>query len=62
MSKRTIAIELPEPIFEKLDRLAKLTHQPLEAIVSQSIASNLPPTVDTAPIELQSELLTSSGI
>lgn len=54
---QSITIELPELIFQQLTRIANLTHQPLEALITQSILSNLPPTPDNAPPELQPHLL-----
>ncbi len=53
-----LTINLPEPAFQRLSRLAELTHQPLSDLVIQSIAGNLPPAIETAPIEIQPELLT----
>lgn len=53
-----LTIDIPEQTFQRLARLAELTNQPLEELVIQSIAGNLPPTVETAPAEIQAELLT----
>jgi hypothetical protein len=53
-----LTINLPEPAFQRLSRLAELTHQPLSDLVIQSIAGNLPPAIETAPAEIQAELLT----
>jgi hypothetical protein len=57
MTTQRVTIELPDPIFRQLVRIAEATHQPLEAIVAQSVMNNLPPSTDNAPVELQSELL-----
>jgi len=57
MTTQQVTIELPEPIFRQLVRIAEATHQPLETIVAQSVINNLPPSADNAPVELQSELL-----
>jgi hypothetical protein len=57
MTAQKVTVELPEPIFQQLSRIAIATQQPIEALIAQSIASNLPPTVDNAPLELQAELL-----
>jgi len=51
-------INLPDPAFQRLSHLAELTNQPLSDLVIQSIAGNLPPVIETAPVEMQSELLT----
>ena len=57
MTSQRITIELPEPVFRQLVRLAEATHQPVEALVAQSVISNLPPSADNAAPELQLELL-----
>lgn len=53
-----LTIDLPESAFERLSRLAELTNQPLSSLVIQSITGNLPPEIETAPVEAQAELLT----
>ncbi|CDM96189.1 MAG: hypothetical protein P5702_13005 [Limnospira sp. PMC 1291.21] len=53
-----LTIDLPESAVRRLSRLAELTNQPLSELVIQSIAGNLPPAIDTAPAEIQAELLT----
>ncbi|MEQ9621842.1 hypothetical protein [Coleofasciculus chthonoplastes] len=53
-----LTIDLPESAFERLSRLAELTNQPLSYLVIQSITGNLPPAIETAPVEARSELLT----
>lgn len=52
-----ITIELPEPVVRQLMRIAAATHQSIEALVAQSVLSNLPPSTDNAPPELQADLL-----
>ncbi|MEM8642307.1 MAG: hypothetical protein AAGG51_26345 [Cyanobacteria bacterium P01_G01_bin.54] len=52
-----LAIDLPPSAFEHLSRLAQLTNQSVADLVVQSITGNLPPTVETAPVEVQPELL-----
>jgi hypothetical protein len=53
-----LTIDLPESAVVRLSRLAELTNQPLSELVIQSIAGNLPPAIDTAPAQMQAELLT----
>ena len=53
----SITVELPMPLFHFLERLAQQTRQPIEKLVAQSVAGNLPPAVDNAPPERQAELL-----
>jgi hypothetical protein len=57
MSSHSITIELPENVFDRLTQLAQATDRPLAEIVAQSIASNLPPSIEQASPELQPELL-----
>lgn len=57
MVKRKLTVELPESVFQELARIAELTNQSLEAIAAQSIISNLPPSADNAPPQMQESLL-----
>jgi hypothetical protein len=57
MTMQKVTLELPEPVFQQLARIALATQQPLEVLAAQSIVSNLPPTPDNAPVEMQAELL-----
>jgi hypothetical protein len=57
MTTQPITIELPELVLRHLQRIAEATHQPMEALVTQSVLSNLPPSIENAPPELQQTLL-----
>jgi hypothetical protein len=46
MTVQTLHIPLPEAIVQRLQRVAEATHQPLEAVVVQTICGNLPPALD----------------
>jgi hypothetical protein len=52
-----VTVELPLPLYRFLERLAEQTRQPVEKLVAQSVAGNLPPSVDNAPLEAQADLL-----
>lgn len=52
-----LTIDLPDQAFQRLAHLAELTQQPLSELIAQSIAGNLPPEVETAPEDIQVELL-----
>jgi hypothetical protein len=52
-----ITIDLPEVVYRALVRLAEVTDQSVELLVTQSVLSDLPPSVDNAVPELQTELL-----
>lgn len=57
MTTQQVTIELPEPIFRQLTNIARATQQSVEALAVQSVISNLPPSVENAPPEIQPELL-----
>ena len=55
--QRTLTLDLPEPIFRRLQEMASATALPLERVACQSIEGDLPPSVANAPREIQTELL-----
>jgi predicted transcriptional regulator len=57
MATQRVTVELSDPVFQQLVRIAEATSQPLEVLAAQSITSNLPPCPDNAPPEMQAELL-----
>jgi hypothetical protein len=57
MTNQRVTIELPEPVFRQLARIAEATQQSVEVLAAQSVVSNLPPSVENAPPEMQPELL-----
>jgi hypothetical protein len=57
MTTQRVTIELPEPVFRELTRIAEATQQSVEVLAAQSVVSNLPPSVDNASAEMQPELL-----
>ena len=57
MTTQRVTIELPEPVFRQLARIAEATQQSVEVLAAQSVVSNLPPSVENAPPEMQLELL-----
>jgi hypothetical protein len=52
-----LTIELSEPVYRQLARTAALTHQSPEVVAAQSVTGNLPPSAETAPADMQPELL-----
>jgi hypothetical protein len=46
MTVHPLHIQLPEAIYQRLQRVAELTNQPLQTIVIQTISGNLPPSLD----------------
>ncbi len=57
MTPVRVTIELPEPVFRQLARIAEATQQSVEVLAAQSVISNLPPSVENAAPEMQAELL-----
>jgi len=56
MSSQTVTLNLPEEIYRRFKGVAENTHQRLEDVLYQTIQSNLPPSTDDLPPELQDEL------
>ncbi len=53
MAVQTISIQLPDEIYQRLQRVAAAINQPLEEVVFQSIRSNLPPSLDDLTPDLR---------
>jgi predicted transcriptional regulator len=62
MATQKVTVELPQAIFQQLARIATATQQSLEVLAAQSIASNLPPIPDNAPLEIQAEMNATSNV
>ncbi|MBI4604986.1 MAG: hypothetical protein HY721_23740 [Planctomycetes bacterium] len=62
MAKHALTLQLPDPLFQYLSDIARATSQPLERVAAQSIAGNLPPSIVSAPPELQAELAALQGL
>lgn len=57
MVTQRLTVELSEPVFRSLEHIARLTQQSPEQLAAQSIAGNLPPSVENAPPDMQADLL-----
>ncbi len=55
MSK-TITINVPDKLYSQLQRTAELSGQPLESLVTQSLAYSVPPLLEEIPLTYQSEI------
>ena len=53
MAVQTIQLQLPDAIYQRLQRVAEATNQPLEKVVLQTIRGNLPPLLDDLSPELR---------
>src|SRR5947208_1997931 len=51
-----ITIHLPDTLYHRLQQAAQTTNIPLEDLLLQTIAGNMPPTVDDAPEHMQDQL------
>src|SRR6266545_111576 len=49
MTTETIPIQVPEALYRRLERLAALTHRPVESLVVQTLSSSIPPLPDDLP-------------
>lgn len=56
MGEQTIAVDLPQSLYQRLQRLADVTHQPIADLVVQAIDQNIPPLLDDLPAEMRQEL------
>lgn len=57
MSSETIEIHIPDVLYHRLERLAALTHRPLESLILQTLSSSLPPLPDDLAPDFQDALL-----
>ena len=57
MDTEIIEIHMPDVLLHRLERLAKLTHRPLETLIVQRLSSTLPPLPDDLAPEWRDALL-----
>jgi len=56
MSEQTVAIHMPDPLYQRLQRLAKASRRPLENLVVQTLDANVPTLPENLPQSVQEEL------
>ncbi len=56
MTVQTVPVQIPEPLYQRLERLARLTNRSLENVVEQTLTTSLPPLPDHLPDEARQEL------
>ncbi len=56
MTTQAITIHLSEAMMRQLHQAARLSHQPIEAIVEQSLVHSLPPLLKDIPAEYQADV------
>ncbi len=52
MTTQTVTLKLPEPLYRSARQIAEATKQPLEALLTDSIARTLPSLDDVSPAEV----------
>lgn len=57
MTAQTVAIQMPQPLYRRLERLAELTHCPVESLVVQTLHASVPPLPDDLPEEMRGDLM-----
>jgi len=57
MTIHTIAIQMPQPLYRRLERLAELSRRPVESLVVQTLDASVPPLPDDLPEEMRGDLL-----
>ncbi len=50
-------VQIPEPLYRRLARLAELTQHPLEEVVTRALESSVPPLPDSLPEPMRADLL-----
>lgn len=56
MSAQTIALDVPQALYQRLKWLSEITHRPLDTLVLQVLDTNVPPLLAELPEAMQSEL------
>ena len=56
MSEQTIAVEIPQTLYQRLLHLAEITQRPISNLVAQAIDQNVPPLLEKMPLAMQKEL------
>lgn len=57
MISQSLTLHLPEHIYQRLQRVAQTTRQPMEAVAYQSLQGNLPPLIEDVPDEWRGDLI-----
>ena len=53
---KTLALEIPDTLYERLEQTARATQQPFNAIVLRALQVGAPPSLDDIPSEFQADL------
>lgn len=58
-TNQTVNVRLPQPLFQRLQRIAEVTHRSIEDVLTTTVNAALPTTPDL-PVELADELTAMS--
>lgn len=58
----TVAVQVPQTLYHRLERLAELTHQPLQSLVVRALSSTIPPLPDDLPDDWRDALIGLEGL
>jgi len=50
-------IQIPDTLYRRLERLARLTHRPVEELVTRALEAGMPPLPETLPDSMRADLL-----
>ena len=50
-------IQIPDVIYRRLERLAKLTRRPMEELVTRALEASIPPLPENVPDSMRADLL-----
>ena len=62
MTSDLATIQVPQALYRRLERLATLTHRPVDSLVAQTLASSLPPLPEDLPAAWGDALLILEGL
>lgn len=62
MTSQTVAIQIPEQLYQRLERLAALTNHSLEQLVVQTLSANVPPLPDDIPDNMRDDLIALEAV
>jgi hypothetical protein len=57
MTIQTVSINVPQNLYLRLERLARLSRRPLETIVAQTLSTTIPPLPEDLPEEMRGDLV-----
>lgn len=57
MTAETVTIQVPQPLYARLERLARLTRRPVESLIAQPLSTSLPLLPDDLSAEQRGALL-----